>query len=230
MPRRRRTRTRNRKRPYRKKRSDNGFYRSYGKGAVVSLPYPNKMRFNTRYVESSVVLNPGAGVADTHIFQLNGLYDPDISGVGHQPIGFDQVMTMYDHYTVIGARAKVFIQNGENSIEQLVCCRIADSSVVSGDIQNAIENGNCRWTNLGIKGSSRDCASLTIGFSAKKFFSRSPLTSSNLQGNVSSNPSEGAYLHIMCQGLNSKDAGSTYVSVVIEYACILTEPKLLTSS
>lgn len=219
------------KRYKKKKRSNNGFYSSYGPGKVSSLPYPPKMKFNTRYCELRRQINAGAGTAATHVFKLNGMFDPDYTGtLDHKPIGFDQVMAMYDHYTVIGARARVFFQNGENSIEQMVCLSIKDTLTTSPDLQNVIENGNCRWKTLGIKSSNSDTCELSIGFSAKKFFSRNPLTSSNLQGSLAGDPSEGAYLHVSSQALSGNDPGNMHFSIVIEYTAILTEPKLLVSS
>ena len=33
--------------------------------------------------------------------------DPNHTGVGHQPLYFDQLMTIYNHYIVIGAKITV---------------------------------------------------------------------------------------------------------------------------
>lgn len=33
---------------------------------------------------------------------LNGMYDPDVTGVGHQPLGFDQMALLYQRYRVHG--------------------------------------------------------------------------------------------------------------------------------
>ncbi len=45
------------------------------------------------------------------VFRLNSLFDPDLSGVGHQPYGFDQVAAFYKHYRVEKATIEVTVYN-----------------------------------------------------------------------------------------------------------------------
>jgi len=37
-----------------------------------------------------------------YTFNLNSLFDPDLTGVGHQPYGYDQLAVLYNRYRVIG--------------------------------------------------------------------------------------------------------------------------------
>jgi len=37
---------------------------------------------------------------DIQQFNLNSLFDPDVTGTGHQPYGFDQLAALYAHYRV----------------------------------------------------------------------------------------------------------------------------------
>lgn len=65
--------------------------------------FPNKLRTRVRYNED-ITFNPAAGsIAAKNSFTLNGLYDPNITGTGHQPLGFDNFMGVYNKYTVISA-------------------------------------------------------------------------------------------------------------------------------
>jgi len=43
-----------------------------------------------------VGLNPAIGAAAGYVFNLNSLHDPNTSGVGHQPTGFDQLIAIYE--------------------------------------------------------------------------------------------------------------------------------------
>lgn len=36
-----------------------------------------------------------------HLFRANGIFDPDVTGTGHQPLYRDQVADLYTNYTVI---------------------------------------------------------------------------------------------------------------------------------
>ena len=58
-----------------------------------------------RYVEE-FELNPGLGSVASYVFRANGLYDPNYTGAGHQPYGFDQWMTYYNQFTVLGSKMK----------------------------------------------------------------------------------------------------------------------------
>ncbi len=70
--------------------------------AYAGLP-PIAPRLRTRLTYCDVFtvttsVGPGLGNA---IFNLNGLFDPDSTGVGHQPLGYDQLSALYGKYRVI---------------------------------------------------------------------------------------------------------------------------------
>ncbi len=49
----------------------------------------------------------GTGTAPSvQQFRLNDCYDPDYTGTGHQPMGFDQMMTLYATFRVLSTRVK----------------------------------------------------------------------------------------------------------------------------
>jgi hypothetical protein len=41
-----------------------------------------------------------AGTPAYNTFRTNGAYDPDFTGAGHQPLGFDEMAAFYDEYCV----------------------------------------------------------------------------------------------------------------------------------
>ncbi len=69
---------------------------------------PMALKFKaTLLYTDEINLDPGvAGVAAYHSFRANDCFDPDETGVGHQPRGFDQIIPMYEHFTVIGSKMK----------------------------------------------------------------------------------------------------------------------------
>ena len=56
---------------------------------IVKLPY-----FTSGQLQSAV------GAYSYQIFNLNSIYDPDRSGIGHQPLGRDQWVPFYSRYRV----------------------------------------------------------------------------------------------------------------------------------
>ena len=61
---------------------------------------PFSQRYITKMKYSENVITGSTGV---YRFALNNLFDPNLTGVGHQPHGFDQLSTIYNRYRVIGA-------------------------------------------------------------------------------------------------------------------------------
>ncbi len=214
------------KRRGRKKRQ---FNRRTGPGLSKTFPLNKTFLFKTRYFDEDRI-NPGvAGLPDAHVYRLNSLFDPDFTGVGHQPIGFDQLMPMYDHYKVIGARVRVTFSNNDQSQAQKVLLQVKDTSALDLDFNTTIENGQSRWCVLASEGAGGNVKTLTINFSAKKFFNN--IDGDKYQGTITTNPLEGAFLHVMgAPHEGTGDADIIKYNILIEYIAILTEPKTLTGS
>lgn len=73
--------------------------------------FPDKLVTNMRYVDT-VTLTGAAGVVGANTFRFNSLFDPDLSGIGHQPYYYDQICgpsgtAPYLKYRVLSARATV---------------------------------------------------------------------------------------------------------------------------
>jgi len=221
-----------RKRKFRRKKRSSGFLTTMGSGLVTSFPMGKRFKFRTRYFARQVDIDPGAsGTPASHVFQLNSLFAPDITGTSHQPIGFDQMMLMFDHYTVIGARVRVSCFNNDLVIAQNIILQIKDSSTVSTNTPEIIENGLCRWTTLAPAGTGGSNKTLSINWSAAKFFGKKGIvTEHDFRGDVSSAPAEGAFLHIIVDPINVVNTDDVRCSVLIEFISILTEPKQLGQS
>lgn len=229
MPRRRNYHRRRPRRNYRKKRSQ--FLRTKGSGLSPSFPIGKTFKFKTRYCETAVNLNPGVGgTPSTQVYSMNGLYDPNITGVGHQPIGFDQVMPLYDHYTVIGSRAKVVASNFSAIAATKLILRLKDNVTTSTNISEVLENGMSRWTTLPPSGTGGSTRTLSINCNPSRFFGQPVLKEDKYQGNVGSNPADQVYLHVINAPETSLDLDEVKFTIIIEYIAIFTEPKQLAQS
>ena len=77
-----------------------------------------------RYVDN-FNLTGAAGVVGANVFRFNSCFDPDLSGVGHQPMYFDQFCGAtgtgpYGRYRVTSAKATVsFMQTNPPAIAAL---------------------------------------------------------------------------------------------------------------
>lgn len=91
-------------------RKRGGAFRNY----VSSSPFPTYYKCKMYYSHVLTALTPQAvtGFLGTEqIFRLNSLYDPDYSGTGQQPYGFDQMASLYRKYKVNGVKIDVTIYN-----------------------------------------------------------------------------------------------------------------------
>lgn len=198
-------------------------------------PVPNRMATKLRYVEYTT-LDPGAaGLAAVHIVTANGCYDPNISGVGHQPRGFDQLMTFYDHYTVVSSKITVDFANPTASATNSLAIGIAlkDNNTPYGNYNDYAEGRNVVSMLLPATTASSGghVRTLSKTFSTRKFLGvASPLSNAYVRGDVASNPTEEAYFHIYCAPLGLVDSSYIRIQYRIEYNVIFTEPKQPTQS
>lgn len=222
----------NKRNTRRKKRSSfkRSLTRTNGPGFGRSYPMPQVYKYYARYVEASLDINPGVGgVPASHVFSLNGLYDPNITGVGHQPLGFDQLMPMYDHYCVIGAKVRFTASNLDPVTPQNLIMQVKDTSVVSTATSNIIENGMCRFAVLGpLTSNSTKTLSLSVGMN--KFFGKNVLDEDAYRGSVITNPNEQCFLHLQVDPLAGVDTQPIRGTLLIEYIALLREPRQLITS
>lgn len=212
------------KRRYRRRR-----YRKKNSLVLKKSPVPKIMFTKLRYCEN-VTLNPAAGGIDIKVYSANGCYDPYYTGTGHQPRGFDQLMTLYDHFVVLGSKCTVEAAPGSGT-PLVMGVNLRDTTVSSGNPNDYQEGGYCTSKLLGT-GTSAGTKRLVKTFSAKKFLGRSNvLSDSELKGSAIANPTEGAYYHIWASPADStSDPTATALTVRIDYLVALIEPKTPTQS
>jgi len=62
-------------------------------------PFPARVTVRLRY-NTSPTITVGTGVATNYVFAANSIFDPDVTGTGHQPYGHDTYATIYNQYQV----------------------------------------------------------------------------------------------------------------------------------
>lgn len=197
----------------------------------LSLPMGKSFKMKSRYIELAIPLDVGVGgIPTSYVFSLNGLFDPNHTGTGHQPIGFDQLMGMYDHYNVIGTKYTVTFTNTDTVNQAIVCCQVKDTDTTSINLSEIIENGQAKYTVLSTETAGGCCKTLHGGVSIKKFFGKSPM-STKYGGTDGSNPADGVWLHVInapADGVTNTDP--VLINVQLDYIVVFTEPKQLGQS
>lgn len=195
----------------------------------ISRPLGQKFIFKTRYFDNIELNATTGGIPSAYVFRLNSLYDVDYTSLGHQPMGFDQIMPLYFHYTVNSVKITLLLSNHDNDYDQLIVAQVKGNFTSSLNIPEIIENSNSKWTVLSTKRGGQAVTKMTINVNMRKYFGRTNLDM-QYSGTESSSPIEQVYLHLVAGPLESIDANKVHVSILLEYNATLTEPKQLGQS
>lgn len=179
----------------------------------------------------SISLTPVAGGLSTWKFRANSLYDPDLTATGHQPMGFDNLMANYQHFTVIGAKITVdFVGDAE---DYLAAVHLNGSSTANySNAQEIKERTRTVYKYVACKAETAGRCTLRHSFSAKKFFHvKAIVGESQYKGTESGNPTEEAYWYVTAAADNgAATIGTVKGSVRIEYIAVFSEPKSIGQS
>lgn len=187
--------------------------------------FPIRTRRNIQYY-AAVGFTSGASTAGTYVFSANGCFDPDITGTGGQPMGFDQAMVFYNHYTVLRTRIRVTFQSEATAARANVALSTSGSSTATTSIQQLMENGNITFLTLEYAGAMGGAGTLKRTISPAKYQGiQQVLDDPNMRGDAASNPTEQQYFHLSCWNAASAATLSVTAQVLIEYDVMFTEPK-----
>lgn len=204
---------------------------------VVSVPnnspLPKTFTTSLRYCEKNIIINPPTGGLTAHYtFSANGIYDPNITGTGHQPLGFDEFMIMYEHAVVLGCQIEVHASNTDSSTNNLVGTYWDNDTTVSADAQEIIENAKGTYAYLAEDGggSKSQCILRNKCNPGKWLGFDDPKSVASLRNSNGSNPAEQLYAVIWAASPGTGDPGAVACLVVINYIVMFTEPKAFASS
>jgi len=167
-------------------------------GSVSGSLFPHRKNATLKYADVFSMLSSGLTV---YTYRLNSLYDPDETGAGNQPVGFDQLMALYKYYRVTKAKVTVFLTNSGTSAYYAIVP--SGSATDPGGYQSA----SC-WpgTKFGILGPStgETNTKITMEIDIKKFFGyHNDNWDMDLTGTASSNPAQMLYIHLCTQEFDS---------------------------
>lgn len=155
-------------------------------------------------------------------YRLNSCYDPDLSGTGKQPLGFDQYSALYGRYRVLKATVDIYCTNrldtgGNNYV---FCVWPSAQSSITSDPESWLVQPMAKYKvgSLATGGGaiqhikmSVDIARL-LGVTSSEFRSEADYSAI-----TSANPSRVAYLHVGIFGL-----GPTSVATSCQFVTKLT--------
>lgn len=172
-----------------------------------------------------VSLTGSVSAVYSYVLSANGPYDPDITGTGLQPVGFDQIMQFYNHYTVIRSRLRVVFQN-TGTVDAHVAISISGSSTPTTDEAVLIANGEMVYTVITPSGIAGSVATLRTSTNAAAFQGiDNVMDDPNMRGDIASNPTEQLYYHCSIWNPASATVPTVILDAYLEYETIFHEPR-----
>jgi len=202
--------------------------------------FPNSMTVRLKYT-TEVQINPTAGSSAAHQFRANGVFDPDATGTGHQPRGFDQWMARYNHAYVIGSKITVTPTpiSTSNAIPGAYGIMLNDSLsefanyTITDDIIESKASGiKGRDWRLGgyIYNQNEKQNTIVKHFSAKKAFGLNVVGNQSYDNTALAGPAEEQIFDVWVGSLGGNDPGLLNLVVSLEYIVVFTEPNFLAQS
>lgn len=188
------------------------------------------MKVTLKYCET-VSVSPSGGIVSSYVFRANGIFDPNYTGTGHQPMGRDTWATMYNHYLVTGSRIRAtFLPTVGGYLPVAYGCLLHDSgSLTATNASTLIEQGLSTQKRL-IWGSAAYNLPMELvqTFDASKYFGMKAGSDMiyDLGAQVGQSPADEAFFVLWVGGLTGSDTiGTTNICVEIEFDTLFTEPK-----
>lgn len=203
----------------------------------LSIPLPLRYRVKFRYCSTHIVQSGTSGTLSSSPlrFNLSSLYDPDNSGGGHQPYGYDQFTAMYEKYKVY--KAKVTLQWFDVGATNTGFCCAALRPSTSGTgiasltypyyVEKQVGGSVC----LTSTGNNR-VVEQNIFVDLRKIVgvTRAQYNDAQYEANYNANPSTSVYLELASAFPSSANAIDVNVAINIEYYGVMWDRVPLTVS
>lgn len=190
-----------------------------------NLGFPKKLEVVHKYVDT-IQRSSTAAVPATLLMSCNGMFDPNITITGHQPLYFDQLAAIYNHYTVFASRIRITITNP--TLASYVSLSVDDDTSVPTTIVDQIEQSTGTGR-LAIPTPAPPTV-LTQSWRAKDFFGGDIFDNDNLQGTVAANPTEQSYYSFQAVETNFITNVTYSLLIEVTYHAVWDELKTVAQS
>jgi len=192
--------------------------------------HPIPQRYITKMKYADAVNTDGTGA---YYFNLNSIFDPNRTGVGHQPYGFDTLATLYNRYRVIACGWRITApQSSAGSIQTQVAALPSNQILSIGTLSEVRENPRAKYITQVQGGqtvvlSGKCYIPSLIGRTRAQY-----MADDDYQALVTANPNEMAILNVFTSvagGINDFP-GSAPIQITLEYTVEFFDIKSLAQS
>ncbi len=206
--------------------------------AITSLPLLGH-KFEVKrmlYYDSRFEMTGVGGVLQVHYFRANDVYDPDATGTGHQPVGFDQAMLFWEQFAVFSSKISVTFRS--NTADGLRVGVFLNPDQTNPTITQIMENGYCKsavvcgTTSVGLGFHTYKTVNLSCNnvkyfqMKNKEMYFANP----NFIGNAASSPTELVYFGVFSFNQLTTSTADVLFDVELSYDVRFQEPRKISSS
>lgn len=194
--------------------------------SIRNLPmFPSRTLRTHQYFSTGSVIT-GTATANAYVYSTNGLFDPDVTSTGGQPMGFDQMIAFYNHYSVLRSRIRVLISNTSSVLTPSVSIVLSGSPNVTSSIEQLVENGDLTLCQLTYAGTFGSVARLSHSINCGTFQGVSNVMDvTDMSGDAASNPAEQSFFHIAVWNPYSPAQVTLNFQVILEFDTMWHEPR-----
>lgn len=188
-------------------------------------PIPSRYICKQKY---SSAFSLSVSNAYSQTMNLNSVFDPDRTGIGHQPYGFDQLASLYNRYRVISCSYVINAYNSSNPV-RFGCLATNDLGVTPGGISALCEMPLARFKVQMPQGSTSTIRGKTyiptlVGRNKSQY-----MADDRYQALTSASPDELALLYITAQTMVDSLV-NVDLTVTLEYTVEYFDRKILGQS
>jgi hypothetical protein len=198
-------------------------------GNSTIFGFPPTLLTKLRYVDTYALIST-AGSLSKQTFYVNSIYDPDNSGVGHQPLYHDTYTSIYDQYAVVNTKMIIQYQSLAASTSMVIGAVIDDDNTSSTTPTTLMEQNLGKHLLLPPLYGSLSNRTISMLWDCKKHLGIDPFTSQTYKTAVGNNPTEAAALVIWSVPADGASIATTQVQVTMEFTVLFTELKTPTGS
>lgn len=191
-----------------------------------SYGFPDKLVTRLRYCDH-YTLTGNAGVIGNQVMRANSCFDPDLTGVGHKPMWFDQFCgaspsAPYGRYRVIGSKIKATFSTSSppslvaTNVGPIVVYILKDNNSTlnaTSDIQIRETSGS-KFAFISDKSGGHNVATVVNTYSPNRDIGMA-IGDDTIEAPYNANPSQGYYWHV--GKIDDTGAGAVVAYVEIEY-------------
>lgn len=191
----------------------------------------DSIRVKLKYFEVISLSSLVVGASQSQVYRLNSVFDPNFTGTGHQPNGFDQWAAIYGKYRVHGGTWRVELSNQDiQYVIGLAAVERANDNSLDG-LVDMVQEPRSHFTIAGPRGSPKATMSSSYRCDRILGVTRQEFADQDYAATVTANPSNLVWLVLYATVQGSETlAADQALYVTIEYDVEFFEREELDSS